>query len=64
MEVNGLSQLEYDQLLLNVGSGISRARPSILIPSSKRSREIETPDRSIETELDSVGSPDVFQGPH
>ena len=63
MGVNGFNQSEYGQLLLDVGSGVSRARPSILIPTPKRSREIETPDRSIDTEDDGVSSANVSQGP-
>ena len=48
MRVDGDSQAEYDPLVSDLGIGASHARPSIFNPGSKISREIKTPDRSVE----------------
>lgn len=64
MAVDGFNQTDYDKLVSDLGYGVSRVRPSIFNPRSKHSREMETPDHSIETEDDCVGAASVCQGPH
>ena len=59
MGIDGFSQQQYDQLVLDVSSSIPLPRPRIFvtlrIPPPKRPREIRETDSSSGTEGDSFG---------
>ena len=65
MVVNGFGQAKYDQLVLDVRSGVPPTRPTTLmtlpIHGSKRPRETRTKDSGCEIEDDCfVGAPEVL----
>lgn len=63
MGIDGFSQTQYNQLLLDVRSGVPPPRPTLVvklpIPRSKRPRTTKATDSSSETGNNEVGTTEV-----